>query len=147
VRPTRHPPYRAPTDRHEQEPTTEREGGSAHSLAHDLKAGQVGGDRQLRDAVDRVRVARSVRTAHVAKEGFYGREVALDVDEDRAIGLVSDTADHAVTTRRLRDPRAVIDALDASLRKAVPVHQRGHTHSVYVARERLCITTARSAPP
>jgi hypothetical protein len=73
-------------------------------------------------------VARPARTAHVAEERFYGREFALDVDEDRAVVAVGNAADHVMAMSRLRDSRAVEYSLDAAARNAVPVDERTHGH-------------------
>lgn len=100
----------------------------APSLAHDLERDQVGRDREFRDALHRIRVARAAWTAHVAEERLHGWEVALDVDEDSAIGAVRDASDDAVPMGRLRDSRAIVHALDAPLRETMPVDYRTHGH-------------------
>jgi hypothetical protein len=90
-------------------------------VAQDLESKQVLRNREFRHAFHRVRVTRVPRTAHVAEESFHGREIALDVNEDRAIRPVRNTADQAMPERRLRDSRAVIHALNATARDAIPV--------------------------
>lgn len=87
---------------------------------------------------------RPSRTTHVAEERLHGREVALDVDEDRAIGPVRDTADHAVTTRRLSDARAVVHTLDATARETMPVDEFAHGGGLSGSDGLLATVTSRS---
>jgi hypothetical protein len=85
----------------------------------------VCGDCDLSDAFHGVRVARCARTAHVAEGSLHGLDGARYVDADHPIGAVRDAADQAVAMYGLGHTRMVNHALDATARKAVPVHQRG----------------------
>jgi len=71
-------------------------------------------------------MARSAGPAHVVDECLHGREVALDVNEDRAVGLVRHAAHHAASPGRLRYPCPVVYSLDTPVRETVPVHELAH---------------------
>ena len=124
-------------------------GGPAPLFAQDLEPEQVRGHWQVRDTFDCVRVARASQTAHVAEERLHGREIALDVDEDRAIVLVRDAADHAVAMGCLGDSRAVVHALDAAMCDTVPVDNRGRGRGqvTKASRESLRLEMTRWMAP
>jgi hypothetical protein len=116
-------------------------GWTRESVAKNLEPDQVGRDRDFRDTFDRLGVAHAARTAHVAEERLHRVNRPLHVDEDRAIGAIRDRADHAVPVRRLRDPRAVVHALDTAAGDAVPVHDRAHGKRMTSVQ--FCISPAR----
>jgi hypothetical protein len=92
-------------------------------ISKNLESETVRRERHFRDSFHRTRMTCAAVTAHVAEECLHGREFALDVDEDRAIGPVSDGANNTVTTSGFRDSRAVVHALDAAARDALPVDE------------------------
>ena len=106
----------------------------ARSALEDFKVEEVGRNRNFPHASDLTRVARSSRAGHVTQERLHRFGMALNIDEDRAIGPVRHRTNYAVALRRFGYPRPIIHSLYATDGDIVPMDEGVHrTHKSKVS--------------